>query len=57
MPEGYETYRLMKLFGLHHPDQADELPSGFAMWAFEFQRVEQEAQAELQKDSAKKAQR
>lgn len=44
----------MKMFpGLSHPDQVDELPAEFVSWAFEFERVENEAKAEAQKKAQK----
>jgi len=45
----------MKMFpGLDHPDKADALPAEFVSWAFEFERVEHEARAEVQKKAQKR---
>lgn len=43
----------MKMFNLTHPDQVDALPAEFVAWAFEFERVETEARAELTKQAQK----
>lgn len=44
----------MKMFpGLRHPDDAEALPAGFVAWAFEFERVENEARAEVQKQASR----
>lgn len=44
----------MKMFpGLRHPDDAENLPAEFVAWAFEFERVENEAKAEVQKKAQK----
>lgn len=42
----------MRMFGLTHPDQVDELPADFVLWALEFDRVESEARAEVQAEAA-----
>jgi hypothetical protein len=45
----------MKMFpGLRHPDDVDALPAEFVGWAFEFERVENEAKAEAQKAAQKR---
>lgn len=41
----YETYRLMRLFRLQHPDQLRELPAQLVLWAPRFDQVENEARA------------
>lgn len=43
-----ETYRLMKLFGLQHPDQIKALPAALVDWAPQFDRIEREVQAEAE---------
>jgi hypothetical protein len=44
----------MKMFpGLRHPADADALPAEFAAWAFQFERVENEARAEVAKRAQK----
>lgn len=45
----------MKLFNLQHPDQADELPSGFAAWALAWDATEKQAQQEREQMEADKA--
>lgn len=45
----------MRLFGLHHPDQVDDLPAGFTAWALAFHMVENEAQAENDEEAARRA--
>lgn len=49
MPEDYATYRIMRLFHMTHPDQVDDLPMGFADWALQFHRVEEEVRKEVEK--------
>jgi len=49
LPEHYEPYRLMRLFpGLSYEDVMG-LPAGFAMWAFQFDRVEREIESDQMK--------
>jgi hypothetical protein len=45
----------MRMFGMTHPDQVDELPADFVLWALEFDRVEGEARAEVQAEASRSA--
>lgn len=45
----------MRLFHLHHPDQADDLPAHFAAWALAWDMTEQEVRAEKEREAAERA--
>lgn len=47
----------MKMFPGLTPADIDELPAAFVPWAFEFDRVENEARAEAQKEAQRDAER
>ena len=41
----YETFKLMQLFRLTHPDQLRALPAPLVVWGQKFEQIEHEARA------------
>jgi hypothetical protein len=46
----YDTYRLMRIFSLPHPDDVRRLPAHFADWALMFDRVEESVAEERERE-------